>query len=157
VVPAEFATLRSIEWKRNRRLTGRFNHPRTEFLNISAKRLRQALKHRKFAYEQTLNMLIQLSHEWGVNYWEEQVEIVSLGEIEDDTSFRMYTECLDQIERTERMLKVIWREREWKQSPPREEQIDRFEVLDQRSTAIRETAAIIIKNMLSAGDNYRTL
>lgn len=127
-------------------------HPRTEFLNIHSTRLRELLSYRKFAYEQTLNMLIQLWYERGAHYWEESMGVEDLGQIEDDTGFRKYRDCLDQIERMERMLKMMWRERNWKESiPPQEVDIDRFELLDKRSTAIRETAGIIIRNILSLG------
>lgn len=36
----------------------RLNKPRSEFINININTLRELLKFRKFAYEQTLNMLI---------------------------------------------------------------------------------------------------
>ena len=127
-------------------------HPRTEFLNFDQKTLKDLLANRKFAYEQTLNMLIRIWYEQGEDYWEFSVDVEPLGQVQDESGFRKYRDCLDQIERMERMLKVLWREKNWDVSnPPSEDKISRFEYLDKRSTSIRETARIIIKNMLDVG------
>jgi hypothetical protein len=134
--------------------------PRTEFLNLRVEFLEDHLKNfRKFAYEQTLNMLI---HSWDFkkkNLKEEyKIKIFPLGEIKDDSGFRGYQGCLDQIERTERMLKLLWREKEaekWKddKNAPSEREfrdfIDRYDRLTQRSQAICETAKVTIRSLLA--------
>jgi len=86
------------------------NRPRSEFLNIKTSVLRDLLiKNRTFAYEQTLNFLITC---W--NYeeakWKYKIAISSLGSLSDNKSFRDYRGCIDQIERIERMLSLLWRE-----------------------------------------------
>jgi hypothetical protein len=74
-----------------------------------------------------LNMLIQVWYERGIHYWE---ELVSVGQIEDDTDLRKYRDCLNQIERMERMLKMTWRERYWEENnPPVEQGIKRYHLL----------------------------
>jgi len=135
--------------------------PRSEFLNIRVKTLKELLNHRKFAYEQTLNMLIR---SWDINKreWKYTIETVSLGTLKDDSTFRQYRDCLDQIERTERMLKLLWREindvdEKMLEADPLgykekyQEYIDLYDRLDRRSTSIRENARIIIRNILGLG------
>ena len=93
----------------SRRPPLRLNKLRSEFLNIKVETLKVLLDYRKFAYEQTLNMLI---HSWNFKNkaWKYEIAKKDLGVLKDDSSFRQYRECLDQIERTERMLKLLWRE-----------------------------------------------
>ncbi len=86
------------------------NRPRSEFLNIKTSVLRDLLiNHRNFAYEQTLNFLIKC---W--NYeeakWRYNISVSCLGTLSDNKSFRNYRACIDQIERIERMLSLLWRE-----------------------------------------------
>jgi hypothetical protein len=100
--------------------------PRSEFVNVRARVLRELLlSNRRFAYEQTLNMLIRSwedgeaeeggEEEEGAEEnepprWIYRVAGFSLGEFADDPSERNIPGAIDQIERTERMLKMIWRE-----------------------------------------------
>ncbi|MEI8012605.1 MAG: hypothetical protein WCI27_09055 [Candidatus Omnitrophota bacterium] len=86
------------------------NRPRSEFLNIKTSVLRNLIiNNRNFAYEQTLNFLIKC---W--NYeeakWRYSIAQFFLGTLSDNKSFRNYRACIDQIERTERMLSLLWRE-----------------------------------------------
>jgi hypothetical protein len=126
--------------------------PRTEFLNIKVQTLRSLLvNHRKFAYEQTLNMLIR-SWDFKTMDWRYEICPFDMGKLRDDKSFRQYRECLDQIERTERMLKLLWREINediYKTNP--QDFVDRYDRLDRRSTSIRDNARIIIRNLLDLG------
>ncbi len=132
------------------------NKPRSEFLNIRVGTLRKLLKHRKFAYEQTLNMLIR-SWNFEKNEWEHEIMIEPLGVVKDDSTFRQYRDCLDQIERTERMLKLLWRDiyDPEKKSPPafgdQQAFIDQYDTLDRHSTSIRESARITLRNFLGLG------
>jgi hypothetical protein len=130
------------------------NKPRSEFLNMRVKTLKDLLDYRKFAYEQTLNMLI---HSWDFERmaWKYRIKAEKLGVLKDDSSFRQYRDCLDQIERTERMLKLLWREIYDPRLQP-EEFIERYDRLDRRSTSIRENARIIIRNLLGLGSNHET-
>jgi len=86
------------------------HRPRSEFLNIKTSVLRHHLiSNRSFAYEQTLNFLIKCwnydESKWGCN-----VSVFPLGSLSDNKSFRDYRSCIDQIERIERMLSLLWRE-----------------------------------------------
>ncbi|HNV24574.1 MAG TPA: hypothetical protein PKH98_06780, partial [Candidatus Omnitrophota bacterium] len=83
---------------------------RSEFLNIKTSVLRDLLiNNRNFAYEQTLNFLIRSwNHE--EKKWKHQISVSSLGILSDSKSFRDYRSSVDQIERIERMLSLLWRE-----------------------------------------------
>lgn len=122
--------------------------PRTEFVNIKKRTLEDLLQYRKFAYEQTLNMLVRswdFENEGGG--WKYQVTTQPLGTLRDDRSFRRYRDCLDQIERTERMLKLLWREIYYDPHAHRRF-IDDYDQLDRRSTSIRMNAMIAIRTFL---------
>ena len=83
---------------------------RSEFLNIKTSVLRELLiNNRNFAYEQTLNFLIK---SWNFNEtkWKYKISTHPLGSLSDNKSFRDYRSCVDQIERIERMLSLLWRE-----------------------------------------------
>lgn len=140
---------------------------RSEFINISAQELRRLLKSRVYAYEQTLNMLI-VNWNWcwiesGENFfraeslWREHVGKMDLGTLTDDPSTRHYRGAIDQIERTERMLRMLWRElNEWNPS----QNVDTFKKLaeayarlDERSTRIRDAARIAIWAQLQVQDS----
>lgn len=119
----------------------KISKPRSEFLNIRVGALKELLTGepgkadipRKFAYEQTLNMLIHCwdfakaadlraanAGEPGIQKagaprgasetWKHTVAAYPLGELKDDPDSRNIPGAIDQIERTERMLKMIWRE-----------------------------------------------
>lgn len=86
------------------------NRPRSEFLNIKTSVLRELIiKNRNFAYEQTLNFLIKC---WNYDEakWRYNISQSFLGTLSDNRSFRNYRGCIDQIERIERMLSLLWRE-----------------------------------------------
>ena len=86
------------------------HRPRSEFLNIKATVLKELLtNNRNFAYEQTLNFLIKC---WDYKNakWRHNISVSPLGSLSDNKSFRDYRGCVDQIERIERMLSLLWRE-----------------------------------------------
>ncbi len=124
--------------------------PRSEFLNMRVGFLKEILvNHRKFAYEQTLNMLI---YAWKNNDYNYKIRSYNLGKIEDDSGFRKYQGCLDQIERTERMLKLLWREKYKLPDSPTDQDfknfINDYDMLVNRSQAICETARFTIRSLL---------
>jgi len=83
---------------------------RSEFLNIKTSVLRELLlNNRNFAYEQTLNFLIK-SWNYDTTQWKYNISVSPLGSLSDNKSFRDYRACIDQIERIERMLSLLWRE-----------------------------------------------
>lgn len=131
--------------------------PRSEFLNVSVEVLGELLKFRKFAYEQTLNMLIR---SWSFDRpgggWKYRLGRQMLGRLQDDQTFRQYRDCLDQIERTERLLKLLWRDVHQPPAalPDYEDRFRRFsdeyDANDRRSTNIREGARRTIRTLLNA-------
>ena len=67
------------------------------------------INNRSFAYEQTLNFLIKC---WNYDEakWKCHISVSPLGSLSDNKSIRDYRSCIDQIERIERMLALLWRE-----------------------------------------------
>jgi hypothetical protein len=132
------------------------NRPRSEFLNLDAKTLDMLLLERKFAYEQTINMLISCWDSKSAT-WKRGVRVTphQLGTLQDNDSQRHYIGCLDQIERTERMLKLRWREVNSPGPNAKDAEysrfIETFHRLDRLSTASRESAAITIRSLLGIG------
>jgi len=136
------------------------HRPRSEFLNIKTSVLRDLLLNNKnFAYEQTLNFLIKC---WDFDEaeWRYDISISPLGILSDNKSFRDYRGCIDQIERIERMLSLLWREiKEPKKklivSDKRfEEQYNVFsneyDHLRTKSKGIMETARTTLRTLLGA-------
>lgn len=86
------------------------HRPRSEFLNIKTSILRDHLiNNRSFAYEQTLNFLVKFWN-YDESKWKYNISISPLGSLSDNKSIRDYRSCIDQIERIERMLSLLWRE-----------------------------------------------
>lgn len=148
--------------------------PRSEFFAVSVSFLEEMLKKRKFAYEQTMAFLIYALYgeEDAAEIPEKETEdkvgvqktvpkkwnVTSrpIGTVHDYGAERGFREATDQIERTERMLKVMWRE-----LSPRDERTGDFKVedfgkKDQHSTAIREAAMVLLQNILKAQASLRT-
>ena len=129
----------------------RISRPRSEFIAASTGFMQSMLSKRKFAYEQTLTLLIYAIEfpRFGTppnGAW--RIERVEMGLIADHGEHRGFREAVDQIERTERMLRALWREMN---SDAEGFSVEEFERLDLRSTAMRETAMIILENYLTVG------
>jgi len=120
--------------------------PRTEFFAIDTPTLKQALiPNRWFAYEQTLMILLQnMKGKVSVR----PIQRVELGRITDPEAARSSLgSAMQQVERTERALKLYWRdlvEREGKPNWPEE-----FRSLDAQSESIRTAAMVILRRLLS--------
>jgi len=134
--------------------------PRSEFLNISTSVLRDLIiKNRNFAYEQTLNFLIR-SWDHDKEKWKYNISTFPLGIFSDNKSFRDYGECINQVERIERMLSLLWREIKEPQKKKEvsdqmfEEQYTAFtneyDNLHDNSKGIMETARITLRAALGA-------
>ena len=136
------------------------HRPRSEFLNIKTSVLRDLLiNNRNFAYEQTLNFLIKC---WSYDEtkWRYNISISPLGSLSDNKSFRDYRGCIDQIERIERMLSLLWREiKEPKKknntsNKKFEEQYtvfsNEYDKLRTKSKGIMETARTTLRALLGA-------
>lgn len=136
------------------------HRPRSEFLNIKTSVLRDLLiNNRTFAYEQTLNFLIK-SWDYEETKWKYNISISPLGSLSDNKSFRDYRSCVDQIERIERMLSLLWREIK---EPKKKNSIsdkdfeaqytaffNEYDNLRTRSKGIMETARTTIRALLGA-------
>jgi len=134
------------------------NRPRSEFINIRISVLRELLKNnRKFAYEQTLNFIIK-SWNFYSRQWKYDIAVFSLGTLSDDGSYRQYSGSIDQIERTERILSLLWREikepleKDISDKAIYDEQykafIDEYDKLYKKSKGIVESARTTIRAFL---------
>jgi hypothetical protein len=119
-----------------RRIT---QQPRSEFFAIRHGFLKEMLAQRWFPYEQTLVMLLQAVR------GNKRVSRFSVGDITDLPSDRQtLPAALQQVERIERVLKMIWRELNVQQPGWSEH----YQSLDQQSNEIRRSALMILRNLL---------
>jgi hypothetical protein len=118
--------------------------PRTEFFAIDHTYLSHVLEHRWYGYEQTIVILLRLHRMEGSNF-QNKVHKVNLGEIADEPQGRFLAGAIDQIERTERILKLHWRElnKDHDKNWP-----DKFRKLDAQSEKIRGAALVILEQVL---------
>ena len=120
-----------------RRITAR---PRSEFFAIRHGFLREVLGERWYAYEQTLVILLKafLSNK--------QITRFCVGDISDlPQGHESLASAIQQVERTERVLKSIWRERNQSKAGWASE----YRVLENQSDQIRRAAYVILHNLLS--------
>ena len=117
--------------------------PRTEFFAISDSFLKHALSRRWYAYEQTIVLLL---HALAGQKHSRGLRGVHLGKFSDDEAGRGRLEgAMQQVERTERVLKLYWRERHMDERDWRE----KFRILDAQSEKIRSAAMVIFERVLS--------
>jgi len=119
--------------------------PRTEFFAISYEFLETILvESRWFAYEQTLMILLQnMKGRVPVR----KVGKIELGLITDDESTRStLSSAIQQVERTERALKLFWREQAEREVRPNWQ--TEFRDLDAQSESIRTAAMVILRRLL---------
>jgi hypothetical protein len=111
------------------------------------------INHRRFAYEQTVAFLINalstsksdqkstLKKAWNIGR-------VDLGEIRDHAGDRGFREAVDQLERMERMMRLLWRVSHGGD----EFDPDKYSILDGRSASIRSAAMVTFRNLLRPND-----
>lgn len=117
----------------------RTDKPRTEFFAISHSFLREVLRQRWYAYEQTIVTLLHAV------IGKKRIHKETLGSISDLPQGRdTLAAAMQQVERTERVLKLFWRERNQQQS----DWSERFKKLDSQSGQIRGAALVILENLL---------
>lgn len=125
--------------------------PRSEFLNLEIELLKRLIHERKFAYEQTINMLIHY-FDFKAEEWPNKnigPKVMRLGQIEDHKSLRDYRGALDQIERTERLIKARWRElNEPSSSGNYQKFIEDYDKLNEISASILASARVTIRSLL---------
>jgi hypothetical protein len=114
--------------------------PRSEFFAIRHGFLRDVLGKRWYAYEQTVVILLEAV------FGKKRITRFCVGNISDLPEGReSVASALQQVERTERVLKALWRER----NQPGPGWIDRYRVLESQSDQIRRTALAIFENLLA--------
>lgn len=113
--------------------------PRTEFFAIRHSFLREILRQRWFAYEQTIIILLH-----GV-VGKKRIHTINLTNITDLPQGRdSLAAAMQQVERTERALKLFWREKNERDGDWPEV----FRKLDSQSEQIRGAALVILENLL---------
>lgn len=120
--------------------------PRTEFFALNFQTLERALvESRWFAYEQTLMILLQnMSGKDPVR----KIDKIDLGALTDDQTGRSnLASAMQQVERTERALKLFWREKAEREG--HQNWHEEFKILDNQSESIRSSAMVILRRLLS--------
>ncbi len=113
--------------------------PRSEFFAVRHEFLAEVLERRWYPYEQTVVMLLQAV------FAKKRISRFFVGNISDLPEGReSLASALQQVERTERVLKALWRERHEK----KKDWIQEYRVLESRSEQIRRTAITILETLL---------
>ena len=113
--------------------------PRSEFFAVRHGFLRELLHQRWYAYEQTVVMLLHAVFS-GRN-----ISRFFVGNISDLPEGReSLASAMQQVERTERVLKTLWRER----NETRRGWTERYRILENQSEQVRRTALLILENLL---------
>ncbi len=113
--------------------------PRSEFFGIRHSFLQEALRQRWYAYEQTVVLLLQAV------FNNRRISRFFVGNISDLPEGReSFAAAMQQVERTERVLKSIWRER----NQPKAGWAEKYRVLEVQSEQVRRTALITLQNLL---------
>ncbi len=114
--------------------------PRSEFFAMRHSFLGEMLNRRWFAYEQTVVTLLQAVFD------KKHISRFFVGHISDLPEGReSLASAMQQVERTERVLKTLWRERNqgvtnWSQQ---------YRLLESQSEQVRRSALAILENLLS--------
>jgi hypothetical protein len=114
--------------------------PRSEFFAVRHGFLREALAQRWYAYEQTVVLLLQAV------LGSKRISRFFVGHISDLPEGReSLAAAMQQVERTERVLKSAWRERNHSKSG----WIEQYRALELQSGQIRRSALTILHNLLA--------
>jgi hypothetical protein len=114
--------------------------PRSEFFAIRHGFLSEVLRQRWYAYEQTVVMLLHAV------LTQRRISRFFVGNISDLPEGReSLASALQQVERTERVLKSIWRER----NQSRRGWIESYRALESKSDLIRQAAGAILEKLLA--------
>lgn len=114
--------------------------PRSEFFAVRHSFLGEMLTHRWYPYEQTVVMLLRAVLR------QQRISRFFVGQISDLPEGReTLASAVQQVERTERVLKSVWRELHETQP----DWTARYRVLAMQSERVRRTALTILDNLLS--------
>ncbi len=120
-------------------IRGFTERPRSEFLAVRHGFLGEVLTQRWYAYEQTVVMLLLAV------FGRKRISRFFVGNISDLPEGReSLASAIQQVERTERVLKSVWREHHQSEAG----WIDRYRVLERQSDQVRRTALTILRNLL---------
>ncbi len=113
--------------------------PRSEFFAVRHGFLGEALRQRWYPYEQTVVMLLQAV------FGKKGISRFSVGHISDLPEGReSLASAMQQVERTERVLKAVWRQHH--QAGP--DWVEQYRRLEVRSGQVRRAALTILQNLL---------
>jgi hypothetical protein len=113
--------------------------PRSEFFAVRHSFFRDVLQQRWYPYEQTVVMLLQAV------FTKKRISRFFVGNISDLPAGReSLASALQQVERTERVLKSVWRERH----QPKTGWIKEFRRLEAQSEQVRNSALTVLQNLL---------
>lgn len=114
--------------------------PRSEFFAVRHQFLGEMLNRRWYAYEQTVVLLLHAV------FGDRSITRFSVGSISDLPGGReTLASAIQQVERTERVLKTLWRERHG----ARPDWPDHYRRLEAQSEQIRRAALIILEKVLA--------
>ena len=123
-----------------RDIRGYTERPRSEFFAVRHGFLKEALTQRWYAYEQTMVMLLQAV------FGRKHIAQFFVGHISDLPEGReSLPSVMQQIERTERVLKTLWRERHQAMAG----WLEQYQALEKQSEHLRQTAMVTLQNVLS--------
>lgn len=113
--------------------------PRSEFFAIRHGFLGEVLRQRWFAYEQTMVTLLHAV------FGDRRISRFQVGQISDlPSDGESFAAASQQVERTERVLKNLWRERNGKE----DDWANRFRALEAESDQVRRAALTVLQNLL---------
>ena len=113
--------------------------PRSEFFAVRHEFLAEVLARRWYPYEQTVVMLLQAV------FYKKRITRFFVGDVSDLPEGReSFASALQQVERTERVLRSVWRERNASQPGWAE----KYYELALRSEPVRRGGLIVLENML---------
>ena len=114
-------------------------HPRSEFLALRHEFLGEVLHQRWYPYEQTVVMLLQAA------FGKKGISRFFVGHVSDLPEGKdSLAAAMQQVERTERVLKALWRERH--QAEP--DWVEQYRQLAVQSEKVRRAALTILHNVL---------
>jgi hypothetical protein len=113
--------------------------PRSEFFAVRHRFLSEVLRQRWYAYEQTVVMLLHAV------FSNQRISRFFVGHVSDLPEGReSLASAMQQVERTERVLKTLWRERYQRKSG----WVEQYRTLETQSEQVRRTALMILQNLL---------
>lgn len=113
--------------------------PRSEFFAVEHQFLGTSLLQRWYPYEQTVVMLLQAV------FHHRKISRFFVGDITDlPEGGESLTSAMQQVERTERVIKNVWRDRH----QGRRDWIQTYRSLETQSDRVRRTALMILENLL---------